>query len=77
MAVSSDAQKLVVVVEGLLDPIMCSMSTQEWVGSFRGHSGLVTCLHITTDNRLLVSGSEDLSVIVWDLGSTASILRIR
>jgi WD40 repeat protein len=37
------------------------------IRSFRGHTGLVTTLAFSSDGRLLVSGSRDGTVKVWDL----------
>jgi WD40 repeat protein len=37
------------------------------VRSFRGHTGLVTSLAFSPDGRLLLSGSRDQTVKVWDL----------
>jgi WD40 repeat protein len=41
--------------------------TGKLVRSFRGHTGLVTILAFSPDGRLLVSGSRDHTVKVWDL----------
>jgi WD40 repeat protein len=37
------------------------------IRSFRGHTGLVTTLAFSPDGRLLVSGSRDGTVKVWNL----------
>jgi WD40 repeat protein len=34
---------------------------------FRGHTDRVTALAFSADGKLLASGSEDTSVVVWDL----------
>src|SRR5262249_26522761 len=41
--------------------------TGKVVRSFRGHTGLVTSLAFSPDGRLLVSGSRDHTVKVWDM----------
>jgi WD40 repeat protein len=41
------------------------------VRSFRGHTGLVTSIAFSPDVRLLVSGSRDGTVRVWDLKQLA------
>jgi eukaryotic-like serine/threonine-protein kinase len=37
------------------------------VRNFRGHTGIVTSVAFTPDGRLLISGSWDRTVKVWDL----------
>ena len=37
------------------------------VRSFRGHTGLVTSIAFSPEGRLLLSGSRDKTVKVWDL----------
>jgi eukaryotic-like serine/threonine-protein kinase len=41
--------------------------TGKLVHSFRGHKGLVSSLAFSPDGRLLVSGSRDYTVKVWDV----------
>jgi WD40 repeat protein len=41
-----------------------------------GHSGPVLCLAITKQSQYLLTGSDDTSVIVWDLKSLTLKLRI-
>ena len=41
-----------------------------------GHSQRVTCLALTGDGSLLLSGSEDQSVRVWDLRSRQQVRRL-
>lgn len=80
MAASPDGQTLVLVsADSSTIDAMCSVSaaTGRRLATYRGHSGRVTCVHITGDSRQLISGSEDLSVIVWHLTSGSLILRIR
>ncbi|KAF3690565.1 WD repeat-containing protein 18 [Channa argus] len=40
---------------------------------FKGHRNLVTCLSVSMDGTLLLSGSHDESVRVWDINSKQSI----
>jgi len=49
--------------------------TVEYLGSLKGHNGWVTCLAVSqSGNRpLLVSGSRDKSLIIWDLDLEGSV----
>ncbi|XP_035509373.1 WD repeat-containing protein 18-like [Morone saxatilis] len=40
---------------------------------FKGHRNLVTCLSVSMDGTLLLSGSHDETVRLWDVQSKQSI----
>ena len=44
----------------------------ELMREFRGHTGAVTCLGLSTDQRYLVSGAVDRTVRVWPLDASAT-----
>ncbi|KAL1138690.1 hypothetical protein AAG570_008752 [Ranatra chinensis] len=46
------------------------------VHTFKGHSGAVLCMAITKQSQYLITGSEDTSIIVWDLKTLELKLRI-
>lgn len=78
LAASPDGQSLVVVTADPVDPFFSlSAATGRRMAVYKGHSGRVTCLGVTGDSRHVISGSEDLSVIVWDMIKGHHILRIR
>lgn len=35
--------------------------------TFKSHSGIITCLKITLDSKILISGSEDGQIQLWDM----------
>lgn len=41
-----------------------------------GHSGKVLCMSVTRQSQYLLTGSEDTSIIVWDLRAFTMRLRI-
>ncbi|EED42695.1 transcription initiation factor TFIID subunit TAF5 [Enterocytozoon bieneusi H348] len=45
------------------------------VRTFVGHSDAITCLDVSCDGRLLVSGSRDKKIILWDI-EKAQIINI-
>jgi WD40 repeat protein len=79
MTASPDGQCLVLVTADSIDPFFSlSAATGRRMAVYKGHSGRVTCVHVTGDGCHVISGSEDLSVMVWELhGSGNAILRIR
>lgn len=42
-----------------------------------GHSGPISCLAVTQHSQYLLTGSEDTSVIVWDMKTLTLSLRIQ
>ncbi|GBP59811.1 hypothetical protein EVAR_30080_1 [Eumeta japonica] len=47
-----------------------------WLSPCAGHSGRVLCMCVTRESQYLVTGSEDTSVIVWDLHTLAIKIKI-
>lgn len=45
------------------------------VQTFQGHQKPIKCLNINKNPQLLVTGSEDLSVLVWDLNTYALVAK--
>ena len=79
MTLSPDGQTLVMVVQdAVTDPLYSvNASSGRRLAGYRGHSGQVTCIQVTSDGQHLISGSEDTTVIVWKLNSGQLLLRIR
>lgn len=77
MSASPDGQCLVLVTADSIDPFFSlSVASGRRIAVYKGHSGRVTCVHVTGDGSHVISGSEDLSVIVWDFNNGNAILRI-
>src|ERR1051326_3266449 len=41
-----------------------------------GHTGPITCLAFSSDGKFLVTGSEDHSMIVWNLAQRCEVHRL-
>lgn len=42
---------------------------------FNGHDSAISCLSFNSDGTLLVSGSRDTSIIVWDIVNESGLYR--
>ncbi|KAL4710411.1 hypothetical protein ACJJTC_008813, partial [Scirpophaga incertulas] len=49
------------------DPQLWHVMSNSRVHTFKGHSGRILCMCVTRESQYLLTGSEDTSVIVWDL----------
>lgn len=58
------------------DPQLWHIMSNELVHTFKGHTKKVVCMVITRQSQYLLTGSEDASVIVWDLRSLTMSMRI-
>uniref|UniRef100_A0A4W5N9W1 WD repeat-containing protein 18 n=1 Tax=Hucho hucho TaxID=62062 RepID=A0A4W5N9W1_9TELE len=57
---------------GIFQVSLCSQGNQV----FKGHRKLVTCLSVSMDGTLLLSGSHDETIRLWDIQSKQSIRSI-
>ncbi|XP_046435930.1 protein qui-1 isoform X1 [Neodiprion fabricii] len=57
----------VVVVPPQGDAELWHVMSGQLVHTFKGHSGPISCLAITKQSQYLMTGSEDTSIIVWDM----------
>ncbi|XP_037299409.1 uncharacterized protein LOC115450836 [Manduca sexta] len=53
------------------DPQLWHIMSNSKVHTFKGHSGRILCMCVTRESQYLLTGSEDTSVIVWDLHTLA------
>ncbi|XP_012550806.2 protein qui-1 isoform X2 [Bombyx mori] len=53
------------------DPQLWHIMSNSKVHTFKGHSGSILCMCVTRESQYLLTGSEDTSVIVWDLHTLA------
>ncbi|XP_068081226.1 protein qui-1 [Anabrus simplex] len=66
----------VVIVPQTGDPQLWHVMSNTLTHTFKGHSGPVQCLAITKQSQYLLTGSDDISIIVWDLKMLNLKLRI-
>ena len=52
---------------GLADIAILNLETGKIDQKFKGHGRRITCLAFSSDSKKLASGSEDTTVLVWDL----------
>ncbi|XP_050313345.1 protein qui-1 [Anthonomus grandis grandis] len=69
-----NGQHVIVVTDS--DPELWHIMTNQLVHTFRGHTGKVTCLAVTKQSQYLLTGSDDISIIVWDLKGLSMKLKI-
>lgn len=53
------------------DPQLWHVMSNSRVHTFKGHSGRILCMCVTRESQYLLTGSEDTSVVVWDLHTLA------
>ncbi|XP_015605935.1 NACHT domain- and WD repeat-containing protein 1 isoform X2 [Cephus cinctus] len=57
----------VVVVPPQGDAQLWHVMSGQLVHTFKGHSGPISCVAVTQQSQYLLTGSEDTSIIVWDM----------
>ena len=62
--------------KGLITHFKCSGGSPEKLNTFEGHEALVTSLAITSKGKKLVSGSKDMTAIVWNVRRGVQLLRL-
>lgn len=75
MEPTHSCQQLVIVPPSG-DPQLWHIMTNTLIHTFKGHSAPVGCLCVTKQVPYLITGSEDTSIIVWDLVTFAIKLKI-
>ncbi|XP_025832687.1 NACHT domain- and WD repeat-containing protein 1 [Agrilus planipennis] len=58
------------------DPQLWHIMSNRLVHTFKGHSGKILCLTVTKQSQYLLTGSEDISIIVWNLKTLTIHLKI-
>ncbi|XP_045482899.1 NACHT and WD repeat domain-containing protein 2 isoform X2 [Harmonia axyridis] len=63
--ISPSGQHIVCVTDA--DPQLWHIMTSQMIHTFKGHNGTINCMAICKQSQYLLTGSEDLNIIVWDL----------
>ncbi|CAG5084256.1 Similar to qui-1: Protein qui-1 (Caenorhabditis elegans), partial [Cotesia congregata] len=57
----------VIVIPDQGDPQLWHVMSGQLVHTFKGHSNPISCIAVTQQSQYLLTGSEDTSIIVWDI----------
>ncbi|KAG5678699.1 hypothetical protein PVAND_008347 [Polypedilum vanderplanki] len=63
----SPCKQYLILAKKTGDPQLWHIMSNTLVGTFKGHSGAITCMMVPKNTHDLVTGSEDTSVIIWDI----------
>ncbi|XP_076235892.1 protein qui-1 [Calliopsis andreniformis] len=67
----------VIIVPFQGDAQLWHVMSGQLVHTFKGHSNPISCLAVTQHSQYLLTGSEDTSIIVWDMKELTLKLRIQ
>lgn len=74
-ATTSGQHVIIVPFQG--DAQLWHVMSGQLVHTFKGHSNPILCLAVTEHSQYLLTGSEDTSIIVWDMKELSLKLRIQ
>ncbi|XP_071874165.1 protein qui-1 [Bombus fervidus] len=67
----------VIIIPFQGDAQLWHVMSGQLVHTFKGHSNPISCLAVTQHSQYLLTGSEDTSIIVWDMKELTLKLRIQ
>uniref|UniRef100_A0A8D9ERW0 Uncharacterized WD repeat-containing protein alr3466 n=1 Tax=Cacopsylla melanoneura TaxID=428564 RepID=A0A8D9ERW0_9HEMI len=69
----------VIVVPHEGDPQMWRIMSNSLVHTFKGHTGKILCIHVSQcqSDYFLMSGSDDTSIIIWDMNTYEIKMKIK